>query len=73
MLIFCKKDADISKIKGTLALKGIFLKLHMCVNLRIKFQVSSIILTSFRDGGNFTRPSSKRAPKKPTQIRVNKI
>ena len=53
-------------------------KLHMCVNLRTKFEVSSIILMSFgqewgegRGGGNFTpSPTSKRTPKKPTQIRV---
>ena len=45
----------------------------MGVYLRAKFQVSSIILTSFRQGGNFTPPSStsKQTPKKPTQIRVN--
>ena len=57
----------------------------MCVYLRTKFQVSSIVLTSFkwgRDGGdNFTPPpppthtlththTSKQTPKKPTQIRV---
>ena len=49
----------------------------MDLYLRAKFAVSSIILTSFRRGGggggaNFTPPSptSKRTPKKPTQIRV---
>ena len=52
----------------------------MDVYLRAKFYVSSIILTSFRqDGGgegvgegNFTPLplTSKRTPKKPTQIRV---
>ena len=39
----------------------------MCVYLRTKFQVSGIILTSFRQGGggNFTLlPPSKRTPKK---------
>ena len=53
-------------------------KLHMCVNLRTKFEVPSIILMSFgqgwgegRGGGNFTpSPTSKQTPKKPTQIRV---
>ena len=57
MLIFCKKNADslqknadISKIKRALVPHGIFLKLHMCVYLRTKFQVSSIILRSFRQG-----------------------
>ena len=43
----------------------------MGVYLRAKFDVSSIILTSFRQGGNFSPPPSKRTPKKATQIRVN--
>ena len=46
----------------------------MCVSLRAKFEVSSLILTSFRQGsggGNFTPYIKKRTPKK--QIRVNKI
>ena len=52
----------------------------MCVYLHTKFQVSSIILTSFRQGVIFPSPpppthththTSKRTPKKPTQIRVN--
>ena len=42
--------------------------------LRVKFEVSSIILAGFRQGvGNFTPPPpspSKRTPKKPTLIRV---
>ena len=49
MLSFCK-NADISKIKKTLVLKGIFSETtYVCV--RTKFQVSSVILTSFRQGG----------------------
>ena len=44
----------------------------MGVYLRAKFEVSSIILICFRQGeGKFTTPTSKRTPKKPTQIRVN--
>ena len=43
----------------------------MFVNLRNKFQVSSIILTSFRQGVILLPPTSKRARKKPTQIKVN--
>ena len=43
----------------------------MCVNLCTKFQVSSIILMSFRRANVTPRPTSKRAPKKPTQIRVS--
>ena len=51
----------------------------MCVYLRAKFEVSIIILTSFRQkrgGGEGGRailpPTSKQTPKKPTQIRVKK-
>ena len=42
----------------------------MCVYLRTKFQVSSIILMSFKRGGGSKTP--KRTPKKPTLIRVKK-
>ena len=45
----------------------------MCVYLRTKFQVSSLILTIFRqggEGGNFTRLPQNEPPNEPTQIRV---
>ena len=43
----------------------------MVMYLRTKFQVSTIIVTSFRQGGNFTLPpASKRTPKEPNQIRL---
>ena len=42
----------------------------MCVYLRIKFQFSSIILTSFRQGVILPSPTSKRTFKKPIQIRI---
>ena len=42
----------------------------MCVYLRTKFQVSSIILTSFIQEGEVILPK-KGTPKEPTQIRVN--
>ena len=49
----------------------------MGVYLRAKFEVSSIILTGFRLGGILPPPThthtSKRTPKKPTQIRVKTI
>ena len=48
----------------------------MCVYLRAKFEVSSIIPTSVRqEEGNFTapRPTSKRTPGKATQVRVKLI
>ena len=62
-----------AKMRGPRHYKVYFLKLHMGVYLHAKFEVSSIILTGFRQGGNFTPPpTSKRTPKKPTQIRVKK-
>ena len=50
----------------------------MGVYLQAKFQVSSIILPSFRQGGgggNFTPPpvTSKQTTKKPTQIKVKAL
>ena len=44
----------------------------MGVYLRAKFEVSSVILTSFRQGviPPHTPPISKRTPKKATEIRV---
>ena len=60
-----------AKLRGPWYEKVYFLKLHMSVYLRAKFQVSSITLTSFRKGDNFTpHPTSKRTPKKLTQIMV---
>ena len=41
----------------------------MCVYLRTKFQVPSIILTRFRQGGVF----KKKTPKRPTQIRLKNL
>ena len=45
----------------------------MSVYLRTKFEVSAIILTSFRQGVilPFPSPISKENPKDPTQIIVN--
>ena len=51
-----------------------FLKLHMCVHLRTKFQVSSTILTSFRQGVNFTPPSPQNEPlKSPPRLELNYV
>ena len=50
-------NGDISKIKRALVLKDIFSETTYCVYLRAKFQVSSIILTSFRQGGKITPTS----------------
>ena len=44
-----KETVEINKIKEVLVLKDIFSEAkHVCVSFPIKFQVSSIILTSFR-------------------------
>ena len=50
-----------AKLRG-LGTKTYFLKLLMCVYLRSKFQVSKIILTSFRQGEFYPKitPSAKR-------------
>ena len=45
MLIFGRKDDEISRIKEVLVLKVYFLKLHICEYLRTKYQGSSINLT----------------------------
>ena len=39
-----------TKLKGSWYWKVYFLKINRCVNLRTKFKVFSIILTSFRQG-----------------------
>ena len=52
MLTLWKKNADFNKIKGTMALEGIFSETTYC-----KFQVSRIILKNIRQGRvNFTSP-----------------
>ena len=63
MLIFSKKNTDISKIKVVLVVKSIFsefLKLRMYVYLRTKFQLSSIVLTSFRLGVILPHPHNRK-------------
>ena len=78
MVFFCKKKKkiDINKIKKAMVRKSIFFKTtNVCVLTYTKFQVFSIILTSFRQGEEFypsPTPTSKRDPKKPTKIRAKK-
>ena len=63
LLRYCtmfEKNTEISKIKGVLVLKDIFLNLHVYVHLRTKFQAFSIILTSFRQGGGVILPSPRK-------------
>ena len=74
--IFAKKNADISKLKRVLVLKGVFsetayLWLLIRVYLYTKFQVSSIILMSFRQWVILTlHLIAKRTPQKPKQINI---
>ena len=49
-----------------------FLKLHMCVYLRTKFQVSSLILKSFRRG-SFIPPPEKEHLKIPPRLGLKDI
>ena len=69
---FLQKIAGISKIRGPWYGNIYFLNLHICMYLRAKFQISSIILTSFRQGIILppltTTTTLKRTSKKPTQI-----
>ena len=51
VLFFAKKCWFLAKKKADVHEKVYFLKLHMCVYFRTKFQVSNLILTSFRQGG----------------------
>ena len=51
---FAKKPQNMltsAKLRGPWYWKIYFLKVHMCLNIRIKFEIPSIILASFRQGG----------------------
>ena len=65
-----QKNADISKIKTTLVLKGIFFETTYSKCLCAKFEVSNITLTSFKTWGYYYTPTLKQTPENPTQIRV---
>ena len=77
MLIFWKKNLMLAKLRWSRCQKVYFLKLHMCLYIRTNFQVSSIILTSFRIANITPSPTTtttaKRIPKKPTQIRFKAV
>ena len=45
----------------------------MGVYIRAKFEVSSMILTSFRQGGNFIPITSKRTPKSEKMLSGSQI
>ena len=71
---FLQKNADISKIKEVLVLNlFFFMKLHMCVYLRSKFQASSIILKSFRQGGAILSSHRQTRLKNPPRLGLQQI
>ena len=63
----------LSKLRVSWQYELDFLKMHICVYLSIKFQLSSVILTSFT---SLPLPlpllAVKQTPKKPIQIGVNR-
>ena len=61
MLIICKKNSDISKIKKFLVLKGIFSK------------TTYVFVLTFYAGTTPSTPAAKRTPKKLSQIKVKQI
>ena len=69
------KIADISKIERSLYSKLYFLKLFMYVHLQTKFQVYSLIVTSFRQGGSFTPSATPHhAPlKRPARLELKNL
>ena len=78
-VLFLSKNADFvqkmltpAKFRELLIYKSYFVKLNMCLHLRIESQVSSVILTRFRQGVVLPPfPSSKQTPKNAFEIRVN--
>ena len=72
MLTFCKKLLASAKSRCSRYQNLYFLKLLMCVYVRTKFQISSVILTSFRRGIILPTPPHPYPPlKTPDQIKVN--
>ena len=69
MLIFWKETLISAKLRGFLYTRVYFPNLHMCVYLRTTCQVSSIILSSFRQV--ILAPPGKRTQKKLTLIMVS--
>ena len=69
---YIAKNADISKLKRALIKKLYFLKLRMCVYLRTKILSCSITATNFTPSTPLPH-TSKRTPKKPTQIRIKRV
>ena len=70
-LIFCKKKLTLGKWRGPSYQKAYFLKLNTDLYLRAKFEVSSVILWSFRQGLIHPRlPPSKEPLKSPLGLNL---
>ena len=65
-----KKNADINKIKESWYEKEYFLKLHLCVYLHTKFQVTCIILTRFRQRVVLLPPPQKELLKSLINVKM---
>ena len=63
-LIFCKKKLTLGKWRGPSYQKAYFLKLKTDLYLRAKFEVSSVILWSFRQGVIHPRLPPSKEPLK---------
>ena len=72
MLIFVKIITSV-KLRRSWYYKLYFLQLNKCVCLHTRFQISSVILTSFRQVISFPSfpPTNQQTPKRLIQIRVN--
>ena len=67
---FLQKKVILAKLRGSLRGVSYFLKSCMCLYLRTKFQISSIILKSFRSGVILLL-TAKRTPKNPPRLGLN--
>ena len=70
MLIFCKKMLTSAKLRGSWYQKVYFLKLYMRAYLRTTFQISSVILTGFRQGVILPPPPPPTSPQNEPLKRV---
>ena len=72
MLIFGKIILTSAKLRANWYQKVYFLKLDICVYLCTKFQVSSTILTTFRQGVILLLPPPQKEPlKTPPRLGLN--
>ena len=69
---FSKEMLIFGKIEKASVLKGIFSETTICVYLRTKFEVSNIILTSFRqgEGGSPPPPPESESLKSPPRLEL---